>query len=126
MQKLAVKSEGSRGSFPTDSAGQQACVAEILAAIHNFEGIVDKAGKNGKAAQSHNRFEKGFYQQQEIELKAWQLLVSISISISRCRSTAYPPTKAYHWCRHCRMLWHIWPLTYNFRFNSTDIKPAPN
>jgi len=79
LQKLAAKSEGSRGSFPTDSAGQQACVAEILAAIHNFEGIVDKAGKNGKAAQSHNRFEKGFYQQQEIELKAWQLLVSISI-----------------------------------------------
>ena len=78
MQILASKAKTSRGVFPTDPAGQQACIAEIMAAIHNFDGIVDKPGKNGKAAQSHNRFEKGFYHRDDIELKAWQLLVSDS------------------------------------------------
>ena len=73
---MAAKTQGTSGAFPSDQEGQRACVIEIMEAIHNFEGIVDKPGKGGKAAQSHNRFEKGFYKQNEIEMKAWQLLVS--------------------------------------------------
>lgn len=74
---MTTKVEGAQGKFPNSPAGQQACVAEIMAAIHNFEDIVDKTGKNGRAAQSHNRFEQGFYQRFEIEMKCWQLLVRL-------------------------------------------------
>lgn len=76
LRKLAERALPVNGAFPTDADEQRACIVEIMAAMNNCDDVVDKPGNDGKRAQAHTRFGEGYYKQQEIEMKAWQLLVS--------------------------------------------------
>lgn len=70
--------EGELVDFPAPGHEQWAHVKKLIEAIKNTRDILDKPCKNGKPAQAAQRLDRGYYPDQDIELLAWEILVSIS------------------------------------------------
>lgn len=66
-------------TFPTDSATQHSLVMKLFFAIKNTETTVDKKGKDGKEAQAVLRIRNGYYSDEDLLIRCYELLVSTSL-----------------------------------------------
>lgn len=62
--------------FPSTNRELRIHVKRLVDAIKNTNDILDKPCKNGKPAQAAQRLDRGYYPDEDVELLAWETLVS--------------------------------------------------
>jgi hypothetical protein len=66
---------GGEHDFPVSEEEQRKLVRELFESIKYTENVLDKPGKDGRPAQAVRRIRDGFYPNELIEMKCWELLV---------------------------------------------------
>jgi hypothetical protein len=66
---------GGEYDFPVSEEEQRKLVGELFESIKYTENVLDKPGKDGRPAQAVRRIRDGFYPNELIEMKCWELLV---------------------------------------------------
>ena len=75
---------------PTDPSEVRAYIKRLFDAFMNTDNVIDKACRNGRAAQSVQRFQGNYYPKEAIEKACWDIFVSSCGVFSTLSSLKFP------------------------------------
>jgi hypothetical protein len=74
-----ILEDGNEVDFPATDGEKQALVKKLIVAMKNTTNILDKPCKDGRPGQAAQRFDRGYYPDEHIEMAAWAVMVRSSL-----------------------------------------------